>query len=95
MRGGQSFLSSFRRYPSTGDNHIVSLVERHRLATLEPAGNVMSLLLIILIIVLLFGGGGYYGYRGGHYGGGGLGVVGIVLVVLVAVALFGRPYLGY
>ncbi|HXQ52187.1 MAG TPA: hypothetical protein VN802_13920 [Stellaceae bacterium] len=56
---------------------------------------VMSLLLIILVIFFLFGGGGYYGYRGGYYGGRGLSAVGVVLVVLVAVALLGHPYLGY
>jgi len=55
----------------------------------------MSLLLIILVIFFLFGGGGYYGYRGGYYGGRGLSAVGVVLVVLVAVALLGHPYLGY
>lgn len=57
--------------------------------------DVMSLLLIILVVVLLFGGGGLYGYRGGYYGGRGLGVVGVLLIVIIAVALLGHPYLGY
>jgi len=47
------------------------------------------MLLIILILVLLFaGGGGYYGYS--RWGaGGGLGIVGTVLLILLAVYLLG------
>ena len=46
------------------------------------------LLLIILLVLLFGGGGGYYGYS--RWGtGGGLGIVGVVLLVLVAVYLFG------
>ena len=55
----------------------------------------MSLLLIVVVLFLLFGGGGYYGYRGGYYGGRGFGAIGVILVVLIAVALFGHPYFGY
>jgi hypothetical protein len=48
----------------------------------------MTILLIILIIVLLGGGGGYYAH--GRYGGAGLGgVLGLVLVILVALWLAG------
>jgi hypothetical protein len=48
----------------------------------------MSTILIIVVLILLFGGGGYYGYN--RYGGRGLGgVLGLVLVVLLAVWLFG------
>lgn len=49
----------------------------------------MSTILIIVVLVLLLGGGGgYYGYN--RYGGSGLvGALGLVLIVLVAVWLFG------
>jgi Protein of unknown function (DUF3309) len=48
----------------------------------------MSTILIIVVLILLLGGGGYYGYN--RYGGRGLGgVLGLVLVVLLAVWLFG------
>jgi hypothetical protein len=46
------------------------------------------LLLIIILLLLLGGGGGYYGYR--TYGGPGLGgVLGVVLVALIVVWIFG------
>ena len=47
------------------------------------------MLLLIVVLVLLFGGGGgYYGYS--RWGtGGGLGIVGTVLIILLAVYLLG------
>jgi hypothetical protein len=47
------------------------------------------MLLIILILVLLFaGGGGYYGYS--RWGaGGGLGIVGTVLLIVLALYFLG------
>jgi hypothetical protein len=49
----------------------------------------MSTILIIVVLVLLFGGGGGY-YAHGRYGGSGLGgVLGLVVIVLVALWLFG------
>jgi hypothetical protein len=49
----------------------------------------ISMLLLIIVLVLLFGGGGgYYGYS--RWGtGGGLGIVGTVLMILLAVYLLG------
>jgi uncharacterized protein DUF3309 len=52
----------------------------------------MSTILIIVVLILLLGGGGYYGYD--RYGGRGIGgVLGLVLVVLLAVWLFGGLHL--
>jgi len=49
---------------------------------------VATILIIVLLILLLGGGGGYYGYS--RWGGPGLGgVLGIVLIVLVAIWLLG------
>jgi hypothetical protein len=49
----------------------------------------MSTILIIVVLVLIFGGGGGY-YAHGRYGGTGLGgVLGVVVLVLVALWLFG------
>ena len=46
----------------------------------------MLLILIVLLILLLGGGGGYYGYsRWGRTGG--LGVVGTLLVIVLALYL--------
>lgn len=47
------------------------------------------MLLLIIILVLLFGGGGgYYGYS--RWGaGGGIGILGTVLLVVLAVYLLG------
>lgn len=46
------------------------------------------LLLIILFLLLFGGGGGYYGYS--RWGtGGGLGIVGTVLVIVLAMYLLG------
>jgi hypothetical protein len=46
------------------------------------------LLLIVLLLLLFGGGGGYYGYsRWGSRGG--LGIVGTVLLIVVAVYLIG------
>ncbi len=46
-----------------------------------------TLLIIVVVILLLGGGGGYYGYS--RYGGSGLGgVLGLVLVIMLAVWLF-------
>jgi hypothetical protein len=49
----------------------------------------MFLILLIVVLVLMFGGGGgYYGYR--RWGtGGGIGIFGVVLIVLLALYLFG------
>jgi hypothetical protein len=47
-----------------------------------------TLLIIIVLVLLLGGGGGYYGYR--SYGGPGLGsVLGLIVIVLLVVWLFG------
>jgi hypothetical protein len=49
----------------------------------------MSTILIIVLVVLLLGGGGGY-YAHGRYGGTGLGgVLGLVVLVLVLMWLFG------
>jgi hypothetical protein len=46
--------------------------------------------LIIVVLVLLFGGGGFYGHRQGYYGGGGLGgILGLLVVILICLFLFG------
>jgi Protein of unknown function (DUF3309) len=51
-----------------------------------------TLLIIVVLILLLGGGGGYYGYN--RYGGRGLGgVLGLVLVIMLAVWLFGGLHL--
>jgi hypothetical protein len=51
----------------------------------------MSTILIIVVLILLLGGG-YYGYN--RYGGRGIGgVLGLVVVVLLAVWLFGGLHL--
>ncbi len=47
-----------------------------------------TILIVVVLILLLGGGGGYYGYS--RYGGSGLGgVLGLVLVVVLALWLFG------
>ena len=54
----------------------------------------MSTILIIIVLVLILGGGGGY-YAHGRYGGTGLGgVLGIVVLVLVALWLFGGLGIG-
>lgn len=48
----------------------------------------LTILIIVLLILLLGGGGGYYGYS--RWGGPGLGgVLGVLLVVVLAVWLLG------
>jgi hypothetical protein len=48
----------------------------------------MTILLIIVLVLLFGGGGGYYAH--GRYGGTGLGgVLGIVVIVLLVLWLFG------
>ena len=48
----------------------------------------MTLILLIIILVLLFGGGGYYGHRQGYYGGRGFGgIIGLLVVAILAVYL--------
>jgi hypothetical protein len=50
---------------------------------------IMSTILIIIVVILLLGGGGGY-YAHGRYGGAGLGgVLGLVLLVVVILWLFG------
>jgi hypothetical protein len=50
------------------------------------------LLLIIVLVLLLGGGGGYYGYS--RWGtGGGLGIVGTVLLIILALYLLGVVHL--
>ncbi len=50
----------------------------------------MSLILIIILLVIVFGGGGGY-YAHSYYGRPGLGgVLGVVVIVLVALWLVGR-----
>ena len=47
-----------------------------------------TILIIVLLLLLLGGGGGYYGYN--RFGGRGLGgAIGLVVVVLLALWLFG------
>jgi uncharacterized membrane protein YccC len=47
-----------------------------------------TILIIVILILLLGGGGGYYGYN--RHGGRGLGgVLGLILIVLVVLWLFG------
>jgi hypothetical protein len=47
------------------------------------------MLLLLVVVVLLFGGGGgFYGYNRWGYRGG-LGIVGVVLLILLFVYLFG------
>jgi hypothetical protein len=56
----------------------------------KPEGerHVATILIIVLLILLLGGGGGYYGYS--RWGGPGLGgVLGVLLVVVLAVWLLG------
>jgi len=49
----------------------------------------MSIVLVVIVLVLLLGGGGGY-YAHGRYGGAGLGgVLGLVILVLVVLWLFG------
>jgi len=55
----------------------------------------MKLILLVFILYLLFHGSGYYGYRRGHYGGGCFGCLSLFLLLLVLMALFGGPYLGW
>lgn len=53
-----------------------------------------TILIIVLVVLLLGGGGGYYGYS--RYGGSGLGgAVGLVLVIMLAVWLFGGLHMGH
>ena len=54
----------------------------------------MTLIIIIIVLVLIFGGGGgYYAHR--SYGVPGLGgVIGLILVVLIALWLFGGLHVG-
>ena len=49
----------------------------------------LTMLLLIILLVLLFGGGGgYYGYS--RWGtGGGIGILGTVLLIVLAVYLLG------
>ena len=48
----------------------------------------MGLLLLIVVLLFLLGGGGYYGYR--RWGpGGGIGIVGMVLINLGVLYVFG------
>ncbi|MDP2332954.1 MAG: DUF3309 family protein [Reyranella sp.] len=47
-----------------------------------------TILIVVILILLLGGGGGYYGYS--RYGGRGLGgVLGLVLLIVVVLWLFG------
>ena len=51
-----------------------------------------TILIVVVLILLLGGGGGYYGYS--RHGGAGLGgVLGLVLIVCLAVWLFGGLHL--
>jgi hypothetical protein len=55
----------------------------------------MTLLIIIVVLFLLFGGGGGY-YAHSRYGMPGLGgVLGLVVIILVALWLFGGLHLGH
>jgi hypothetical protein len=52
----------------------------------------MSILIILLAIFILFGGGGYYGYNRGYYSGAGYGgALGLIVIILLAFYLIGRP----
>lgn len=55
----------------------------------------MSLLVILVVVILLFGGGGWYGGRGNNYWGAGPvgfggGLLGLIVLVLVLMWVFGR-----
>jgi hypothetical protein len=53
-----------------------------------------TLLIIVVVILLLGGGGGYYGYN--RYGGSGLGgALGLVVIVLLALWLFGGFHIAH
>ncbi|MFZ2870439.1 hypothetical protein [Zavarzinia sp.] len=53
------------------------------------------MLILILVLLLVFGGGGYYGFRRQYYGGRGFSLIGILLLILIVIALFGAPRMGY
>lgn len=47
-----------------------------------------TILIVILLVILLGGGGGYWAHQ--NYGAnGGLGVVGLILVIMLLLYLFG------
>ena len=52
----------------------------------------MTLILIIVLVLLLAGGG--YGWRAG-YGTGPYGIVWVLLIVLLVLAFFGGPRVGW
>lgn len=54
----------------------------------------MSLILIALIVFLLLGGS-YYGYRRQYYGIGGVSAISVLLVVLLALFLFGGQHMSF
>jgi hypothetical protein len=81
---------SFARGPRGPPNEATARDETPRNIDRSAETPDMSLIVIIIILVLIFGGGGGY-YAHGRYGGTGLGgVLGIVVIVLIALWLFGR-----
>lgn len=47
-----------------------------------------TLLVVLVLFVILFGGSGW-GYSRGYYGGGGFGIIGVLLIVMLCLLLFG------
>jgi hypothetical protein len=74
---------------SSGTAFDCDSVCRERSISRRQGRHFLSLIVIIVVLLLLFGGGGgYYGYR--RYGGSGLGgVLGLVLIILLALWFLG------
>ena len=54
----------------------------------------MGLVLLVLVLVLCFGGIGFYPATGPTYGRPAIGVVGIILLVILAWWIFGGHFAG-
>jgi hypothetical protein len=75
--------------------HQAKLGSADEFAQLKSIQEVTQMLLLVILLLLLFGGGGgYYGYSSGYYGGGGFSIVGILVLVLVVMMVFGRGSFG-
>ena len=59
--------------------------------TLETKAMSLGLILVIILVIFLFGGfSGRFGGYGYGYGHGGVGVIGTVLIIVVALVLLGQ-----